>query len=305
MMTVEHQKVPIRVVGLSKRYGKTVALSGLSFDAQPGESLALWGANGAGKTTLLKAILGLLDYDGRIEVAGFDVARNSKDARRAIGYVPQELAFQDWKVTTTMSFFARLKGKTSTGGDARERVAPLIEQLGLGDHKDKTVPALSGGLKQRLALAIALLADPPLLLLDEPTANLDARGRQDYLSLLNDLRQRGKTILLASHRLEEVESVTSRVLLLSQGELVETLPSNALRDRLAPEIELSLWVAEDAQAKALAQLRTIGRDTHLNGRGSIVTRIPNADKMSIFELLQAQGIRVMDFETDTWVEREK
>ena len=219
---------PITVNSLSKRYGKTEALHELSFTAVPGEILALWGANGAGKTTLLKAILGLIRFEGEIAVGGHDVARAGKAARRSIGYVPQEAVFYDWGVLATMRFYARLKKAPP------ERIPFLLRRLGLEPHAHKAVAALSGGLKQRLALAIALLSDPPLLLLDEPTASLDTATQQDYLTLLSDLRAEGKTILFASHRLEEVEALADRALLLENGRLVDIFPADQLRGRIAP-----------------------------------------------------------------------
>lgn len=219
---------PIAVRNLSKRYGKTEALHDLSFTAVPGEILALWGANGAGKTTLLKAILGLIRFEGEIAVNGHDAARAGKAARRDIGYVPQEAVFYDWGVLATMQFYARLKKAPP------ERIPFLLRRLGLEPHAHKAVAALSGGLKQRLALAIALLADPPLLLLDEPTASLDTVTQQDYLTLLTTLRAEGKTILFASHRLEEVEALADRALLLENGRLVDIFPADQLRARIAP-----------------------------------------------------------------------
>lgn len=221
---------PIAVHGLAKRYGQAEALLGVSFTTTSGEILALWGANGAGKTTLLKAILGLIRFEGEIIVNGHDVQRNGKAARRSIGYVPQEAVFYDWGVLATMQFYARLK-KASP-----ERIPLLLDRLGLQPHAHKAVAALSGGLKQRLALAIALLSDPPLLLLDEPTASLDTASQQDYLALLSNLRREGKTILFASHRLEEVEALADRSLLLENGRLVDIFPANQLRARIAPAL---------------------------------------------------------------------
>ncbi|HRQ39807.1 MAG TPA: nitrous oxide reductase family maturation protein NosD [Chloroflexota bacterium] len=282
----------LRVAHVSKQYGKVHALQNVSFTAQTGEAIALWGVNGAGKTTLLKAILGLISFDGQIEVNGRDVRRNGKNARRHIGYVPQEAVFYDWSVTATMQFYARLKKADPA------RIPLLLEQLGLAEHSAKAVPALSGGLKQRLALAIALLAEPPVLLLDEPTASLDAQARRDYLQLLTGLRQAGKTIVFASHRLEEVEALASRVLLLEQGQLAATLPANALRAHFAPEVEMAVWVAEGVRPFALAHLQEIGLNAHLNGRGSIVTRVQNGQKMNLIQTLNEQGIQVMDFEIE-------
>lgn len=282
----------LQISHVGKRYGKTQALQDVSFAAQTGEAIALWGVNGAGKTTLLKAILGLITFDGTIEINGRNVQRDGKNTRRSIGYVPQEAVFYDWSVQATMQFYARLKKADAV------RIPVLLEQLGLAEHLHKPVPSLSGGLKQRLALAIALLSDPPVLLLDEPTANLDAQARRDYLKLLIGLCKAGKTIIFASHRLEEVEALASRVLLLEKGQVVDVLPPAMLRTRLAPEIEMAVWVAEEKRPFALAHLQKIGFNPHLNGRGSIVTRIHNGQKMNLIQALNSQGIQVVDFEVE-------
>ena len=221
---------PVSITNLSKHYNSIPALRAVSFAAHTGEAIALWGENGAGKSTLFKAILGLIEYQGDIRVQGQDGRKAGKAARRAIGYVPQEVLLSDWHVEATLHFFCRLKK-----ADAN-RIPGLLQKLGLTEHAQKSVPALSGGLRQRLALALALLADPPVLLLDEPTANLDTQARWDYLALLAELRAEGKTILFASHRLEEVEALADRVLLLQQGEMIGLIPVDELRPRIQTEI---------------------------------------------------------------------
>jgi nitrous oxidase accessory protein len=283
----------LQVAGLSKHYGRTLALSGISFNARPGEAIALWGANGAGKSTLLKSLLGLVDYRGQVLVAGHDVRRAGKLARRAIGYVPQEAQFYDLNVRATLAFYARLKQVP----DSQRRIAALLERLGLVEHAAKPVSALSGGLRQRLALAIALLADPPVLLLDEPTASLDAAAQRDYLALLASLRAtEGKTILFASHRLEEVEALANRVLWLEQGRLSAELSPIELLTRLLPEVELTLWVPAAQRQDALSCLAGAGWDAHFNGRGTVVVRLKAEHKLRPLQALEAHGIQVNDFE---------
>jgi nitrous oxidase accessory protein len=279
------------VAGVSKRYGRLQALTDISFEAQPGEALALWGANGAGKSTLLKAMLGLVEYDGRITLGGYDARRSGKLARRSLGYVPQEALFYDLSVQATLTFYAQLK----QAGTAR--IPALLDRLGLAPHARQAVPALSGGLKQRLALAIALLSDPAVLLLDEPTANLDAQAQREYLALLVALRtEEHKTILFASHRLEEVEAVANRVLLLEQGRLVATLTPLELLARLLPQVELTLWVPAAQRQDALSTLTRGGWAAHSNGRGTVVVQVRSEDKLQPLQALQAQGIHIDNFE---------
>jgi ABC-type multidrug transport system ATPase subunit len=286
-------KISVRVDNFIKRYGKVVALEGVSFNARLGQAIALWGPNGAGKTTLLKAMLGLIDFKGKIEIEGCDVKHAGKEARRHIGYVPQEVIFYDLSVQATLQFYARLKKADHA------RVASLMNRVGLADHATKPVPALSGGLKQRLALAVALLADPPVLLLDEPTANLDAKARSDYLSLLASLHHEGKTIIFASHRIEEVETLADQVLMLEQGKLSETISPEELRVRLSSNIEMVLWVNEAQRAFAQMCLLNKGLDSHLNGRGTVIVRIRSEQKMRALNLLNEFGVTVQNFEIES------
>lgn len=291
-LVMDTSPVSIVVQAVSKRYQQNVALDQISLTATPGRAIALWGENGAGKTTLLKAILGLIEFEGQILVGGHDVRRNGKAARRQIGYVPQEIAFNDWTVQATLSFFANLKNAPAG------RTPVLLAQMGLNDHATKLVTALSGGLRQRLALAIALLSDPPILLLDEPTANLDAKGRRDYLALLVGLRQAGKSIIFASHRLEEVELLADEVLLLERGRLEQKLTPAGLRQHLSPNIEMTLWLAEEYRALALAALQQQGLAAHLNGRGTVVVSLNANRKMFPLATLSEQGIPVLNFEME-------
>jgi nitrous oxidase accessory protein len=293
----------LKVESVSKRYGKAVALEEVSFTAQPGEAVALWGANGAGKTTLIKTILGLIDFDGRVEVCGRDVRRMGKAARRNIGYVPQEVIFYEQTVQETLEFFAKLKGRIGELENSpilqspSTRVAELLSKLGLEAHGHKNVSALSGGLRQRLALAVALLADPPVLLLDEPTANLDAQAQRDYLALLHKLRvEEHKTILFASHRLEEVELLANRVVLLEHGRLVKVVTPEELLTQLMPFIKLTLWVPEAQRAEALARFTGAGLAAHLNGRGTVVVQVRAEEKMQLLSLLRE--MEVVDFEME-------
>ncbi len=205
----------IMVRGLTKRFGPVTAVENLSFTVEAGEAVALWGPNGAGKSTVLHCLLGVVRYDGTIELGGCDPHRQGKSARRLVGFVPQQVQLpEDFTVREALIFFARLKG-ASLGA-----IPSVLERLGLAAHAEKRVGTLSGGMRQRVALAVALLGDPPILLLDEPTASLDAQSRQDFLNLLGELKRSGKTLLFSSHRQDEILSLADRVLILEQGRLV-------------------------------------------------------------------------------------
>lgn len=280
----------IQVTHLTKKFGRLTAVDDLSFEVAAGTAVALWGANGAGKTTVLRCLLNLIPFEGRITIAGIDVVRHGKGARRLVGFVPQELNFHDdLTVRETLVFYARLK-KLPAGYD----FSPLLLQLNLTEHLDKPVQNLSGGLKQRLALALALLTDPPLLILDEPTANLDIRAREEFLLLLLRLKENGKTLIFSSHRLEEVTALADRVLLMESGRLVIDAPPHALQQQLGWESTLHLTVSPQYIDPALELLVAQGLPVSRNGRG-VRVQVQPEQKSAALRLLHDAGIPVEDF----------
>ncbi len=280
----------LAVVGLTKHYGKFKALGDVDFDVCRGESVALWGANGAGKTTVIRCMLGLVGFTGTIRVGGHALVGEGKAVRRLIGYVPQELAFyDDLTAFETSIYFARLKRIDPT------RAARVLEDVGLAENRDKRVGELSGGMKQRLALGIALLADPPLLVLDEMTSNLDTSARSAFLALLQRFKARGKTILFISHRLEEVEGLADRVLVLGNGRLLHSCAAVDLAETLGLKTRLRLRVADDAIERARQCLNRLGFDAESHGDGLTVVVSPSR-KLAPLEALIADGIAVLDLE---------
>ncbi len=280
----------IRVSGLTKRFGGLTAVDNVSFDVEAGEAVALWGANGAGKTTALRCLLHLIPFTGSVTIAGKDVRKQGKEARYQVGFVPQELSFHDdLTVAQTLTFYARLK-KVASGYD----FTPLLERLELLPHVQKRVRDLSGGLKQRLALALALLADPPILLLDEPTSNLDIRAREDFLRFLHDLRESGKTLVFTSHRLEEVVALADRVLLLEAGRLVLAAPPRDLEKELGRESTLHVTLADPIVEPALELLSAHGLPVSRNGHG-IRIRVQPGARAEALRVLHEAGIPVEDF----------
>ncbi len=275
---------------LSKYFGEQAALDRVSFEISPGESVAVWGPNGAGKTTALRAILGVMPYDGSVTVGGADSWRQGKRARSQIGFVPQEITFQaDMEVIETLELFTRLRRVGAS------RIDEILALLGLEDEAGKKVRELSGGLRQRLALGVALLADPPILLLDEPTANLDARARADFLDLLVSLKARGKTLVFSSHRPEEVLALADRVLHLDSGRLIADEPPQSLYLDQHRDAEVWLRVAGDKLAETEAVLASEGLSSRRLGP-HLVVGLCAADKALPFNALAEAGIRLEDFE---------
>ncbi len=280
----------IEVEDLTKTFGDQTALDRVSFRIRPGEAVALWGPNGAGKTTALRALLGVLPYRGTARVGGADSWRQGKRARSQVGFVPQEITFQsDLGVVETLELYARLRRV------AGERIDELLALLGLEAEADKKVHELSGGLRQRLALGVALLADPPVLLLDEPTANLDARARTDFLDLLQGLKNRGKTLVFSSHRPEEVLALADRVLHLERGRLIADAPPEALL--LDRHREAEVWLRPAAEGLAAAEAVLAAASLAPRRLGPhLVVRLGAGDKAAPFNLLAEAGIRLEDFE---------
>ncbi|MBZ0283826.1 MAG: ABC transporter ATP-binding protein [Anaerolineae bacterium] len=274
---------------LTKRYGKITALNNVSFTIEAGEAVALWGANGAGKTTTLRCLLGVQGFEGELTVNGINVSRNGKAARAAIGYVPQEAAFYDMTVLETLRFYARLK-KTDP-----QRVNDVLEQVQLTAHGSKRVNMLSGGMKQRLALAVALLADPPVLVLDEPTANLDVKAQRDFIHTVQMLNQSGKTIVFSSHRLDEVIALGSRVIVLSDGELMLECRPHELAEKLGLHRWLRIWVATQHKENTLKVLDEQGFTYMPNGR-SVYVQVNLGGKIAPLRLLEMASIPVEDFD---------
>jgi ABC-type multidrug transport system ATPase subunit len=218
----------LEVTGLVKAYGPVRALDGVSFSIGRGVVVALLGSNGAGKTTTLKCILGVTDFKGGVEVDGLAVKKHGKAVRRRIGYLAQSAAFGErdtcWQ---TLEFLADLKGVE------RQRIWDLLELVNLPGHANTRVSHLSGGMRQRLALAAALLADPPVLLLDEPTASLDADSRRELHKLILRLRDQGKTVLLSTHFFDRLGELADRIILLCEGRVALDEATSELRSRSA------------------------------------------------------------------------
>jgi len=280
----------IGVSGLTKRYGRAVVVDDYSMSVAPGDAVALWGPNGAGKTTVIRCILGLVSYEGTIEVSGLDARKQGKAVRSLIGYVPQELSFyDDMKVLDLLDYSAALRGLPSA------RVDEVVGQIELGSHTDKLVRELSGGLKQRLGLGTALLPDPEILLLDEPTSNLDAAARDAAVRLLENLRHEGRTLVVTSHHMEEVGMLVDRVIAMEDGrKTIECAPMD-LAEKLGLRAWLHLITARDGAERALTVLREAGFDVRENSRGVLV-EVSAQQKGLAMATLHDAGITIEDLE---------
>ena len=206
--------------GLVKRYPGTLAVAGMDLTVSAGEIFGLVGPNGAGKSTTLRILATLLTAtSGHAEVAGIDVLRNPDDARRVLGFMPDVFGvYDDMKVWEYLDFFARCYGIAAS--KRRRMIGDLLDLVDLGDKRNAYVQGLSRGMQQRLCLAHTLVHDPDVLLLDEPASGLDPRARVELRELLRELRALGKTIVISSHILPELEELCTAVAIVDHGRVL-------------------------------------------------------------------------------------
>ena len=227
----------LSVQGLVKRYGGNEVVRGLSFDIRRGECFGLLGPNGAGKTTTLRCCLGLVDPDGgTIELVGEPVPRAAREARIRVGVVPQmDNLDPDFTVTENLVVYGRYFGIERA--TLAKRIPKLLEFAGLGSRATAHIRTLSGGMKRRLTLARALVNDPELLILDEPTTGLDPQARHLIWDGLRQLLAQGKTILLTTHFMDEAERLATRLAVIDHGTLIACDTPRALLDaHVEPEV---------------------------------------------------------------------
>jgi ABC-type multidrug transport system ATPase subunit len=281
----------IRVDGLAKRYGRTVAVDGLSFAVEPGETFALIGPNGAGKTTTLKVLLGLVRPDaGRVLLGPNGLSPSDPAARAALGYVPQRVEFAPGRtVRDVLGFYAALRGLDGTA------VTRALLRVGMEAFADRKASELSGGYTQRLSLAQALLGEPGLLVLDEPTASLDPQATWEFRSLVEQLRREGRTILLCSHLLSEVERVADRVLILVAGRqaALESIADLRVRQAKAARLRIALAAPDP---RALRVLEGTGLAHEALDDVTLVVDGVNGNALAALDALRSADIGVRSFE---------
>ena len=243
----------VQARGLVKRYDRTLAVAGLDLDVPQGEIFGLVGPNGAGKTTTLRMLATLLQPSaGDAFVAGASVRRNPNDVRRVLGFMPDVFGvYDDMKVWEYLDFFARCYGIPAAR--RRQMIGDLLELVDLGDKRESYVQGLSRGMQQRLCLAHTLVHDPLVLLLDEPASGLDPRARVELRELLRELRALGKTILISSHILPELEELCTSVAIVDRGQVLAQGRVADIEKRLRAGAVLRVRVLGSAEELAAAQ----------------------------------------------------
>ncbi|MDA8383542.1 MAG: ATP-binding cassette domain-containing protein [Betaproteobacteria bacterium] len=276
--------------GLRKSYGGTPVVSGVNLEIEAGECFGLLGPNGAGKTTTLRCLLGLTEPDGgEVSILGFPIPGSARRARARIGVVPQmDNLDPDFTVRENLVVYARYFGLDQGAVDAR--LPGLLEFAGLAHRADAKIQTLSGGMKRRLTLARALVNDPDLLFLDEPTTGLDPQARHVMWEGLRRLLNQGKTIFLTTHFMDEAERLCDRLSILDQGRIIAAGTPAALIERHIEPLVVEIY-GEQARTWGEANGHLCER---METAGETVFCYTHGDEAVLERLRGAQGMRYLN-----------
>jgi ABC-2 type transport system ATP-binding protein len=291
----------VEISGLVKRYGSTLAVAGIDLDIQAGEIFGLVGPNGAGKTTTLRMLATLLEPSaGDMWVCGVDARLRPNTVRRVIGYMPDTFGvYDDLRVWEYLDFFARLYAIPA----ARRAsiVSDLLELVDLAHKRDDYVQALSRGMQQRLCLAHALVHDPQILLLDEPASGLDPRARADLRELLRELSAMGKTVIISSHILPELEELCTAVAIIDRGRVIASGPVDQIHARFGQGVVARAKVLGGPDAWASAQSYLAGQaevviaSTLPDGRIELALHGDEEVMAAVLYRAMSEGHRIVSF----------
>jgi len=278
----------LHVDSVTKVYGRKPALDAVSLDVPAGVHMLVLGPNGAGKTTLIKCVMGLIRYKGNIQVSGVDTRRHPKKARSLIGYVPQSYALYDSiSVMEHSRLTARLKGVGTA------EIEQILSTVGMLEFRRKKVRELSSGMRQRLGIALALIGNPPFLILDEPTSNVDMRGRFEFQKILDDLLHQGKTMLSTTH-FAGLGEMATHVAIIDQGKIVAAGNPAALLANLKSSSTLYLRLGTPDTARAIEILRSTGATEIREEENWTAVTLPTESRMNAITSLIRAGVKLDD-----------
>jgi len=289
---MDKDKIAIKTNNLTKIFGSRIAVNSLNIEIKQGEIFSLLGRNGAGKTTTIKMLCCLLrPTSGNASVMNFSIKENSQKIKEIIGVSPQETAIAEhlstWENLLLMGGVFGLKMDES-----KRRAKNLMELLELEDRKDQT-RKLSGGLQRRLSIAMALISDPQILFLDEPTLGLDPQARKSVWNYIEKLKNE-KTILLTTHYLEEADSLADRIAIMDKGEIIEMGTSSELKQKYATHKTLKIS-AENITTEIIDVLSKQGMEVKLTSSG-VEIKAKELDFHSIIDLLQQKNLKISGIE---------
>ena len=291
--------VLLKVSNLSKSYGARRAVDAVSFQVQAGQTVGLIGPNGAGKSSTVSMICGLLRPDaGSVELDGVIVTGGQSSAKRQIGFVPQDLAlFDDLSARENLKLFAALYG--IRGAEVKRRCDQVLELVNLLDRAGDKPATFSGGMKRRLNIAAALMHDPQLLILDEPTVGVDPQSRNAIFDTLEQLKKMGRSLIYTSHYMEEVERLADHIVIIDHGKVLADETPAALFRRLPAQAALRIELAEAAPAALVDGVRALhGVDSVRSEAGTLDIRLTKGeDALPVMLYLERQGSRPIHFAT--------
>ena len=273
------------------------ALKGISLKVNKGEILALLGPNGAGKTSLISTICGITNpSSGSVFIDGYDISKNFRDARKLVGLVPQDITLEPFeKVANTINFSRGLFGKKKDDALTEK----ILTKLALWDKRDSRLMELSGGMKRRVLIAKALIHEPRLLFLDEPTASVDVELRQSMWNVVADLKKDGVTIILTTHYIEEAEAIADRVGIINKGELLLVEEKNSLMQKFGQKIlNIELQKRLNQLPKEFSQENVKLSDDGLTLTYIYDTKQKKTGITKLLSNLSNSGINLRDIQTD-------
>ncbi|MBM3878899.1 MAG: ABC transporter ATP-binding protein [Verrucomicrobia bacterium] len=290
----------VQTLNLTRLYGDMVALNNLSLTVHKADLFGFIGSNGAGKTTTLRILATFLaPSGGTAQIMGHDVVRDADAVRHIIGYMPDFFGvYKDMEVTEYLDFFGACYKIPSAQRD--KVVQDVLELVGLTDKKGALIGALSRGMQQRLGLARVLIHDPAVLLLDEPASGLDPRARIEVMAILQELQRLGKTIIISSHILSELETLCNRVAIIEKGQLIYTGPVQGVRDQMASGRVVWVRVSSDLDhAIALLKQHTeVSAVDATDGRLKVTLVNHDTDHSLVADVLVKGGARLVELRED-------
>src|SRR5213083_780627 len=286
----------VQTFALTRVYGPMVALNALNLTVNRGDLFGFIGSNGAGKTTTLRILATFLaPSSGKAEVLGHDVVKDADAVRHTIGYMPDFFGvYKDMEVTEYLDFFGACYKIPSA--QREKTVNDVLELVGLTEKRGALIGALSRGMQQRLGLARVLIHDPQLLLLDEPASGLDPRARIEMMAILQELQRLGKTIIISSHILSELQTLCNRVAIIEKGRLIYSGPVQGVRDQMSQGRVIWVRVSSDqTQAIELLKARTeIAEVAATDGEIKITLTGHDVDHSIIADVLVRGGARLTE-----------
>ena len=288
----------IEVAELVKRYGERLAVAGVTLSVQEGEIFGLLGPNGAGKTTTLSILSTLLKPDGgRVTIGGHDIVREAQRVKPLIGYVPQELAlFPTLSARDNLAFFGRIY--LLSGAALRERIAVVLDLVGLSDRADDAVKSFSGGMKRRLNIAVGLIHRPRILFLDEPTVGVDPQSRNFIFEHVERLKAEGMTVLYTTHYMEEAERLCDRVAIMDEGHIMALDTTRDLVGLLGGGV-LYVGLATEALGTLQPAIQALPHVRELSSQDSrlkIETADANQALLELIELCNTHDVPILSLE---------